>query len=190
MSRTPVSPEPISSEHEHHHHTHGHHGRPAAHRVNQTRNTLGGAQPRPADVEALVRMVQRQFPQAHIRITSRGRTVHEQARLMAERRRANRSQFLGVYKAAAHITEMDKWVTAHPNATKEETIAAFEDIINRALQKGAAVSNHLSDRARDVSIPIGGPNVQRQVRDFIKDLGGRVLDEHDAVGGPHWHVDY
>jgi hypothetical protein len=190
MSRTPVSPEPISSEHQHHHHTHGHHGRPAAHRVNQTRNTLGGAQPRPADVEALVRTVQRQFPEAHIRITSRGRTVHKQAELMAQRRQENRTQFLQTYKMAPHITEMDKWVTAHPSATREEATTAFEEIINRALQRGAAVSNHLSDRARDISIPSGGPNVQRQVRDFIKDLGGRVLDERDAVGGPHWHVDY
>jgi hypothetical protein len=109
---------------------------------------------------------------------------------MADRRRVNRRQFLSVYRAAEHITEMDKWVTAHPGATKDETIAAFEDIINRALQRGAAVSNHLSDRARDISIPIGGPNVQKQVRDFIGSLGGRVLDERDAVGGPHWHVDY
>jgi hypothetical protein len=190
MSRNPVSPEPISSEHGHRHHAHLHHAHPASHRGSQTRNTPGGAQPHPADVETLVHLVQKQFPQAHIRITGRGRTVHDQARLMAERRRANRSQFIHVYKPAAHITEMDQWVTAHPGATKDQTIAAFVDIINRALQRGAGVSNHLSDRARDISIPVGGPNVQKQVRDFIKDLGGRVLDERDAVGGPHWHVDY
>jgi hypothetical protein len=190
MSRTPISPEPVHSRHGHHHKAHPHHTSPQTGIRSQTGNTGGGAQPRPADVEALVRTVQRQFPEAHIRITGRGRNVHKQAELMAQRRQANRTQFLHTYKSAQHITEMDQWVTAHPNATTEEATTAFENIINRALQRGAAVSNHLSDRARDVSIPSGGPNVQRQVRDFIKDLGGRVLDEHDAVGGPHWHVDY
>ncbi len=109
---------------------------------------------------------------------------------MAQRRRQNRAQFLHTYIPAPHITEMDHWVTAHPHATDEETTAAFTDIINRARQNGAVVSNHLSDHARDISIPRGTPQVQQQVRRRIQELGGHVIDEHDAVGGAHWHVDY
>jgi hypothetical protein len=135
-------------------------------------------------------MTQQQFPQAHIRITDRGRNVHKQAELMVQRRRADRRQFLQVYRPAPHITEMDKWATDHPDADEDSTTKAFEDIINRALKRGAVVSNHLSDRARDISIPLGGSNVQKQVRHFIESLGGRVLDERSATGGPHWHVDY
>jgi hypothetical protein len=141
-------------------------------------------------VEALIVEVQRQFSQAHIRITGRGRTVRRQAELMAQRRRANQAQFLHTYLPAQHITEMDRWVTAHPRATEAETADAFEEIVNRARERGAVVSNHLSDRARDISIPMGGPDVQRQVREYITSLGGHVIDERDATGGPHWHVDY
>jgi hypothetical protein len=75
---------------------------------------------------------------------------------MAERRRADRHQFLHTYIPARHITEMDQWVTAHPHATSAETADAFEQIITTALRAGAHVSNHLSDHARDISIPAGG----------------------------------
>jgi hypothetical protein len=146
--------------------------------------------PRPANVEALILQVQREFPLAGVRVTGRGRTVQRQAELMAQRRRASRNQFLHVYLSAPHITEMDHWVTANPNASAEETATAFAEIIERARARGAAVSNHLSDRARDVSIPIGGHTLQNEVRHRIQNLGGHVIDEHDAVGGPHWHVDY
>ncbi len=54
------------------------------------------AQTRPLDVEALVAQIQVEFPDAHIRITGRGRTVRRQAELMADRRRENRDQFLQV----------------------------------------------------------------------------------------------
>lgn len=148
------------------------------------------AQTRPLDVEALVAQIQVEFPDAHIRITGRGRTVRRQAELMADRRRENRDQFLQVYTQAAHITEMDTWVTQHPTASAAETTTAFEEIIQRALANGATVSNHLSDRARDVSIPLGGTDVQDQIRRRMRELGAHVLDEQDAVGGPHWHVDY
>jgi hypothetical protein len=109
---------------------------------------------------------------------------------MAQRRRANRTQFLDTYVHAPHITEMDTWVTAHPSATASDTATAFVDIINRARARGATVSNHLSDRARDISIPLGSTQIQQQVRARLQALGGHVIDEHDAVGGPHWHVDY
>jgi hypothetical protein len=81
-------------------------------------------------------------------------------------------------------------VTAHPHATEQETTTAFTEIINRARRNGAVVSNHLSDRARDISIPRGSREVQQRVRARLRELGGHVIDERDAVGGPHCHVDY
>ncbi len=178
MANTP--PEPI-----HNLHAHGagtHHALPHGHPT--------AAVPRPPNVDALIARVQGEFPQAGIRITGRGRTVQRQAELMAQRRMQNRQQFLGTYTAAPHITEMDQWVTSNPRATEAETVAAFVEIINRALRNGAVVSNHLSDHARDISIPIGNQAVRDQVRRRLQELGAHVLDEHDAVGGPHWHIDY
>ena len=145
---------------------------------------------RPATPDALIAVVQREFPNSRIRITGRGRTVHRQAELMAQRCRQNRLQFLQTYRPAQHITEMDNWATAHPAATLKETTTAFTEIINRARRNGAVVSNHLSDRARDISIPHGTPEERHRVRTRLQQLGGHVIDEHDAVGGPHWHVDY
>jgi hypothetical protein len=147
-------------------------------------------EPHPPTIDALVTTIQREFPGAHIRITGRGRTVERQAELMAQRRIQDRHQFLRTYRAAPHITEMDQWVASHPQASEDDTVAAFVDIINRARQNGAVVSNHLSDHARDVSIPAGDRHLQNQVRDRFRHLGAHVLDEHDAVGGPHWHIDY
>lgn len=147
-------------------------------------------QVRPLNIDALIAEIQQQFPAAAIRITGRGRTVERQAELMAQRRRENRHQFLRTYRPAAHITEMDHWVTAHPHASEADAVAAFVEIINRARHRGAVVSNHLSDHARDISIPVGHPQYRNQVRHRLEQLGAHVIDEHDAVGGPHWHVDY
>jgi hypothetical protein len=85
---------------------------------------------------------------------------------------------------------MDEWVTARPRASASKTVAAFEGFIVAARQLGATVSNHLSDRARDISIPVGGAAIQHQVRSRLEALGAHVIDEHDAVSGAHWHVDY
>jgi hypothetical protein len=168
-------------------------GHPTAHLHNAPTRTvpmIAGAHARPANAEALIISLQRQFPNAAVRITGRGRTVRKQAELMAQRRRANRNQFVQTYLPAPHITEMDNWVASHPHATQTETVEAFEDIINRARAQGAVVSNHLSDRARDISIPHGAPHAQIQIRNWLRDQGAHVIDEHDATGGPHWHVDY
>ena len=153
-------------------------------------HSASGSGPRPQNVEALILQIQLEFPNAHVRITGRGRTVRRQAELMSQRRRANRQQFLQTYRPAAHITEMDRWVTAHPSASEAETASAFEGMIERARRAGAVVSNHLTDRARDISIPRGGEQVQNRVRHRLQQLGAHVIDEHEAVGGPHWHVDY
>ncbi|MFO1064079.1 MAG: hypothetical protein U0892_09465 [Pirellulales bacterium] len=109
---------------------------------------------------------------------------------MAQRRHRNRAQFIGTYLPAQHITEMDHWASNHPNATLAQMTAAFEEIIHAAIRRGARVSNHLSDRARDISIPHGGQAVQAQVRHRLESLGAHVIDETDATGGPHWHIDY
>ena len=149
----------------------------------------GHHRPRATTVDALVTQVQREYPHSHIRVTGSGRVPRRQAELMAQRRRANRQQFLHTYLPAQHITEMDGWVTAHPSASERETVDAFEQIILHALARGARVSNHLTNRARDVSIPRGTPEEQRHIRQRFSELGGHVIDEHDATGGPHWHVD-
>lgn len=158
--------------------------------LSPARQLVPASAARPVNIDGLILQIQREFPNAHIRVTGRGRTVRRQAELMADRRRANRAQFLGTYRPAAHITEMDAWVTANPGATAAETATAFEAIIERARRAGVVVSNHLSDRARDISIPVGGRDIQNTVRSRLVQLGAHVIDEADAVGGPHWHVDY
>jgi hypothetical protein len=140
-------------------------------------------------LDQIIATVQQEFPHAGIRITGRARTIQRQAELMAQRRIADRRQFLRTYRHTQHITEMDHWVTRHPRASEQETVAEFVQIIQRARRRGATVSNHLSDDARDISIPIGGATVQNRVRARLNELGGHVIDEHDAVGGAHWHVD-
>jgi hypothetical protein len=176
-----IEPEPIHSPVEHMAH--------GTHQLPRHPGHAGHGAP-PHNVDALISQIQREFPTSVIRVTGRGRTVERQAGLMAQRRRANRHQFLHTYRSAAHITEMDHWVTSHPHASQDDTAAAFVEIINRARQRGAVVSNHLSDRARDISVPHGGHGVENQVRQRLRELGAHVIDEHDAVGGPHWHVDY
>jgi len=178
MGRVP--PEPIFS------HT--------RHDVHQAHQALAGnpaaTQPRPHNIDALIAQIQHEFPAAAILVTGRGRTVERQAELMAQRRRQNRHQFLHTYRPAAHITEMDRWITEHPHLSEADTVAAFVEIINRARRRGAIVSNHLSDHARDISIPLGHQHQRDQIRHRLEQLGAHVIDEHDAVGGPHWHIDY
>ena len=145
---------------------------------------------RPTNVDALIRMIQTEFPHAGIRVTGGNRTVERQAQLMAQRRMRNAAQFRQVYRPAAHIAEMDNWVTTHPRATEAETVTAFTDTINRAVANGAVVTNHFGNRARDISVPTGTVAVHQLIRNRILALGGHVIDEHDATGGPHWHVDF
>jgi len=150
----------------------------------------GAAQPQhPLTVDEAIAIAQQEFPRAGIRITGRARTVRKQAELMADRRRKNRDQFIKTYLPARHITEMDHWVSANPHQTLAATVDAFERIIATARIAGARVSNHLGDMARDISIPLGGSKVEQAVRKRLEDMGCHVIDEHDATGGPHWHVD-
>lgn len=146
--------------------------------------------PRPANIDALVSIVQQEFPRAAIHVTGRARTIRRQAELMAERIRADRAEFLRAYAAAQHITEMDEWWCAHPTATSVETIDEFERIIQRARARGAVVSNHLSDTARDISWPLGIPADLDRIEARMTALGARVLREPTAAGGRHWHVDW
>lgn len=144
----------------------------------------------PTTLDALVRELQRQFPHMNIHVTGGMRTVRRQAELMAERRLSNRTQFLSVYRQAQHIREMDEWAAQHPRATRSQATEAFEQIIHRARARGATVSNHLDDRARDISIPLGNHRQQTEVQRALESWGAHVGPEPDATHGPHWHVDY
>lgn len=148
------------------------------------------AEATPATIDGLIETIKLEFPNAGIRTTDRGRTIREQAVLMAERIRANRAEFMGVYAHRLHILEMDRWVASNRNATLIQTANEFERIIRIARANGETVSNHLSDSARDISWPIGTPDVLNQIERRIQQLGGRVIREPRAAHGRHWHVDW
>jgi hypothetical protein len=147
-------------------------------------------QARPANIDQLIATIQREFPAAGIRVTGRGRTIRRQAELMAQRIRANRHEFLATYRTAQHITEMDQWHQRNRTATVVATVDEFERIIQRARSRGAVVSNHLSDTARDISWPIGTAQQLNAIEARINALGARVIREPNAAGGRHWHVDW
>lgn len=148
------------------------------------------SQMRRANVDQLIATIQREFPTAGIRITGRARTIRRQAELMAQRVRTNRQEFLDTYRRTQHITEMDEWFLANRGATSQQTVAEFEAIIDRARARGALVSNHLSNTARDISWPIGTLDQLNLIEARIQALGASVIREPNAAGGRHWHVDW
>ena len=139
------------------------------------------------DIDSVIEEMSKQWPDAKIRITGKGRTVRRQAELMAKRRLRDRKDFMGTYTNRPHIREMDKWVGANPNATEKQAIRKFESIIRKAKSKGYQVSKHLSDDARDISIP---KKDRAAIRKYLENNGIRVLDEGSAATGRHWHLDY
>ncbi|GGF71006.1 hypothetical protein GCM10011332_26220 [Terasakiella brassicae] len=139
------------------------------------------------DIEDAVADANSKWPNAKIRITGRARTVNKQATLMAKRRMASREDFMGTYTNHDYIKEMDQYVTDNPNASLGTVTSEFERIIRAALAAGYKVSDHLSDTARDVSIPRANKS---DVRTFFENSGIRVLDESGASSGAHWHLDY
>ena len=145
---------------------------------------------RPATIDQLIAQIQREFPQGGIRITGRARTIRRQAELMVQRIRANRQEFLNTYARRQHIQEMDRWFLANRTATEAQMVNEFEQIIRRARTRGAVVSNHLSDSARDISWPIGAPNALNNIESRINALGASVIREPNAAGGRHWHIDW
>lgn len=145
---------------------------------------------RPANIDQLIATIQREYPAAGIRITGRARTIRRQAELMAQRIRANRQEFLQTYAWRPHIAEMNQWIINNPGATELQTVDEFERIINRARTRGAAVSNHLSNTARDISWPVGTPQDLNAIEARINALGASVIREPNAAGGRHWHVDW
>lgn len=147
-------------------------------------------QARPANIDQLIATIQREFPGAAIRITGRARTIRRQAELMAERIRADRAEFLRTYRPSQHITEMAEWTAQNPNATLAQTVDEFERIVDRARARGATVSNHLSDTARDISWPMGTPGELDAIEARIRQMGARVIRAPHAAGGRHWHVDW
>jgi hypothetical protein len=145
---------------------------------------------RPATIDALIATIKHEYPHGHIRTTGRARTVRRQAQLMAQRIRANEHEFRQTYRDSHHIRQMVSWFRAHPGSTEESTTDAFESIIRQARASGAVVSNHLSDNARDISWPQGTAADLHAIRERITELGGHVIIEKDAAGGPHWHIDW
>jgi hypothetical protein len=141
-------------------------------------------------MDQLIAIIQREYPNAGIRITGRSRTILRQAQLMAARIHANREEFLSTYANRQHIQEMNSWILENPEATISQTTTEFERIIRLARARGATVSNHLSDHARDISWPVGIPVQLDAIEARINALGGIVLREPDAAGGPHWHIDW
>ena len=105
----------------------------------------------PANIDHLISIIQSEFPTAGIRITGRARTIRRQAELMAQRILADRLEFLQTYAWRQHIGEMNQYVINNPQATLDQTTQRFEAIINTARLRGAQVSNHLSNTARDIS---------------------------------------
>ena len=158
--------------------------------MQQTVQTVQAVQRRPANIDQLILVIQREFPRAGIRITGRARTVRRQAELMAQRIRASRSEFLRTYRTTWHILEMDEWFRRYPRATEQETVDEFERLIREARARGALVSNHLSDSARDISWPTGTARELDLIEARINELGATVLREPHAAGGRHWHVDW
>ncbi len=139
------------------------------------------------ELEDVVDDANDEYPGANMRITSRGRTVRRQAQLMARRRMRSRDDFLGTYTNHYYITDMDEWVTNHPDASFDEVTDEFEGIIEGALDAGYKVSNHLEGNAIDVSIP---KKHKSEVKSYMENSGVRVLDEGNAMTGPHWHLEF
>ncbi|MEE9395381.1 MAG: hypothetical protein V3V31_00065 [Methylococcales bacterium] len=81
-------------------------------------------------------------------------------------------------------------VFRNSSATLKQTVVEFERIIRMARSRGAAVSNHLSNTARDISWPIGSPRDLDKIEARIVGLGAAVIREPNAAGGRHWHIDW
>ncbi|MDV7341519.1 hypothetical protein RYZ26_18075 [Terasakiella sp. A23] len=139
------------------------------------------------DLEDVVDDANEEYPGANMRITSRGRTVRRQAQLMARRRMRSRDDFLSTYTNHYYIIEMDEWVTNNPDASFDEVTDEFEGIIEEALDAGYKVSNHLEGNVIDVSIP---KKHRSEVKSYMENSGVRVLDEGNAMTGPHWHLEF
>ncbi|HAT43299.1 MAG TPA: hypothetical protein DCS87_16440 [Rheinheimera sp.] len=154
----------------------------------------GGNETQPTEtsmtVDDVIAQVQSEYPLAKIRITGRARTTNRQAELMADRLIASKDEFLSVYANRPHITEMINWQSANPNATRDEMVEAFNDIIVRAISNGAVVSNHLSNTARDISVPRGDTEQVNEIEDRFNELGVSIIREPNAPAGAHWHVDF
>lgn len=139
------------------------------------------------DFDDIVDDANDEYPGAKMRVTSRGRSVRRQAQLMARRRMRSQDDFLHTYTNHDYILRMDQWVTDNPKATFEQVTNEFETIIEGALEAGYPVSKHLEGNAIDVSIP---KRHKSKVKSYLENSGLRVLDEGNAMTGPHWHLEY
>mgnify|MGYP000076542655 FL=1 len=144
----------------------------------------------PKNIDQLIAIIQNEFPKSKIRVTGKARTLRRQAELMAQRIRVYRLEFLKTYRRRQHIVEMDTWYSTNKGATFTQTVDEFEKIIIRARSRGALVSNHLSNTARDISWPHGTYIELDKIEARINQLGASVIREPKAAGGRHWHVDW
>ena len=94
---------------------------------------------------------------------------------------------LAKYGKGAYVTTMRNWVKEHPVASPGEITKAFEKIIRAALKDGAKVSDHVRGTGFDIRVPADAKAAER-LRQIIKDMGGKLKEEPDAAGGPHWHI--
>jgi hypothetical protein len=142
----------------------------------------------PMTLDEMIRIVQYENPAAGIRVTSRLRSVREQADLMAKRRERNRTEFLNMYHGT-YITDFDQWVSDRPLSSHEQRVDELEKTLFRVLRNGGGRGlKHIWNLARDISIPLGGPKVQSAVKKRLRKLGALVLNESEASTGSHWHV--
>ncbi|MEC8011822.1 MAG: hypothetical protein VX185_13780 [Pseudomonadota bacterium] len=151
---------------------------------------IGSSSKKVENIDLLIDIVKKEYPNAQIRVTGRARTIRRQAELMAQRIRVNRQEFLSTYRMRPHILEMTQWTASNSTATFDQTVNQFELIIHRARAAGALVSNHLSDTARDISWPLGDSAYLNSIEARINNLGATVIREPRAPGGRHWHVDW
>lgn len=142
--------------------------------------------------EQIVRNTFAAFPRAGMRITGRGRTMRQQAALMANVIRGvnGRAIFIRTYgRGRQYVRDMIDWYDAHRRATLQETVDQFVVYLNEGRARGERISNHIGNDAIDISWPIGNNRTLDQIENHLANQGARVIREPDSPNGRHWHVD-
>jgi hypothetical protein len=160
---------------------------------------------RPHSAQGLVELLQELFPAAHIRITSAQRGVEDQAGLMLEQALNNPAGFLRTYKGADYAQEMVAYLSApsSPNGPSRAqvmtdatnpgadvaglaAVLVFSSLIEQARARGRTVSAHLTNQARDITVPRTN---QTEIAGLIRELGGTLIT-NEPGHRPHWHISY
>lgn len=161
---------------------------------------------KPANVDALIALMQSLYPAAGITVTSGQRSEAEQAELMLEQALAtSNANFQGTYGNAGYTQTMVDYLNASPvaggpsradiindpsnpdsAATRADALNQFTDIVHTARANGSRVSDHLDDNARDIRIPASN---QDDLMSLLQAVGARV-NYHEPGHAPHWHISY